>query len=108
MAPADPVTVWAWMSVGAGVPGKMKSLSEGMFWKAEMGTPRSLDRTSLCFLGVYQSRYLISWGLGGCTGLWAKISVAKNVFVSEKEPSSKTSMNSTPSSRAWMLCGIPL
>ena len=48
MEPADPVTFWASMSLGAGVPGNMKSLSEGMFWKEETGTPRSLDRTSLC------------------------------------------------------------
>jgi hypothetical protein len=79
MAPADPVTVWAWMSVGAGVPGKMKSLSEGMFWKAEMGTPRSLDRTSLCFFWVSISHgisYLGVWEdvLGyGQRSLWLRM-----------------------------------
>lgn len=47
--PADPVMFWAWMSVGAGVPGKMNSFSEGRSWKSETGTLRSFDRTSLYF-----------------------------------------------------------
>lgn len=45
---------------------------------------------------------------GSLTGLCANISDARKVLSSEKDPSSKTSRNSTPPSRAWMEWGTPL
>lgn len=40
-------------------------------------------------------------------GFRRKSSEARNVPSSEKDPSSNTRRNSTPSSRAWMECGTP-
>lgn len=46
-SPAEPTMFWAEMSVGAFVPGKMKSSPGGMWSQAERGRPpKFLERTS--------------------------------------------------------------
>jgi hypothetical protein len=47
--PAEPTMFWAEMSVGALVPGKMKSSPGGMLSQAERGRSKFLERISFCF-----------------------------------------------------------
>ena len=68
------------LSAGAGVPGKMYSLSEGRLSNAEMGVCKFFESTSL--------------------GFRRNSSLTRNVSSSEKLPSSKTKRNSHPSSSA--------
>jgi hypothetical protein len=46
--PAEPVMFCSEMSVGAFVPGKMKSSPGGILAHAVSGSPKFLSRTSLC------------------------------------------------------------
>jgi len=50
--PAEPTMFWAEMSVGALVPGKMKSSPGGMLSQAERGRSKFLERISFYFISV--------------------------------------------------------
>jgi hypothetical protein len=48
---------WAEMSVGALVPGKMKSSPGGMLSQAERGRSKFLERISFCSISVYYGEW---------------------------------------------------
>lgn len=105
--PAEPTIFCAEISVGAFVPGKMKSSPAGMLSHTERGKPpKFLDRSSFCKLKL--APRCQDWEERKRTGLWAKTSDARKVLSSEKLPSSKTSKNSTPPFSPCNECGTPL